>query len=361
MLLKLNYILWLGIIAFLIGLVIYPYYIKALSFLKIRKSLREDDATWQKSEIFNKLHGHKAGTPTMWWWVFLIIMLIMIVLSLIAKQLWYTNYDFTNFKETWLLMFGFFSMGCIWLVDDIFNVLKIWKVRWLSAKAKLAWMFLFSWFISYWFYVRLWVDTVNLRPIDSSFYMWIFTPIFFFVTTIAIVNAINITDGLDGLAWGLMTIIFLVLAVVAFMSWKFLTAAMLLIMIASLISFLWYNISPAKSFMWDSWAFAMWGLLSVTVYLLNTKLNIEWEQMEIWIILPFCILFGIFILELWSSFLQIVRKKRKKKKLFAIAPFHHLLEHKWLKEHTIVMKFWLIQAVLSLITLILIFYQIHSI
>lgn len=75
------------------------------------------------------------------------------------------------------------------------------------------------------------------------------------------------------------------------------------------------------------------------------------------IIIPFLILFSLFIVEISSSFLQILWKKRKKKKLFSIAPFHHWLEHKGHKETTIVMKFWFIQSLVAVITLLMILYQ----
>ena len=75
------------------------------------------------------------------------------------------------------------------------------------------------------------------------------------------------------------------------------------------------------------------------------------------IFIPFLILFAIFFIELGSSFLQIIWKKRRKRKLFAIAPYHHLLEHIGRKETTIVMKFWFVQAILAAITLIMLFYQ----
>jgi phospho-N-acetylmuramoyl-pentapeptide-transferase len=125
---------------------------------------------------------------------------------------------------------------------------------------------------------------------------------------------------------------------------------LLAIISASLVAFLWYNINPAKVFMWDSGALALWGLIASVIYLLGIKLGI-------WVIIIPLLL--IVLLELWSSFLQIFWKKVFKKKLFHIAPFHHELEYRWNKEYTIVMKLWLIQAVLTIIALIIFFYQVN--
>jgi phospho-N-acetylmuramoyl-pentapeptide-transferase len=118
-----------------------------------------------------------------------------------------------------------------------------------------------------------------------------------------------------------------------------------------MLAFLRFNINPAKIFMWDSGALALGWMISSLIYLVNIKIGI---------IIPFMILFWIFWIELMSSFLQISWKKIFKKKLFSIAPFHHMLEYKWEKEHTITMKFRLIQWVLACLTLIIIFYQVNG-
>jgi len=175
----------------------------------------------------------------------------------------------------------------------------------------------------------------------------LFVPLTFFIT-IGLTNAINITDGLDGLVGGLMLMVLWVLAGATFAYEWYLATTVLAVVMASLVAFLWYNIYPAKVFMWDSGAFALWWLLSTTVYLLNFKVNI---------IGPFVVLCGIFWLELASSFLQIIWKKYRGKKLFAIAPFHHLLQYRWRHETTIVMRMRLIQWVLAVIAGLMMFYN----
>jgi phospho-N-acetylmuramoyl-pentapeptide-transferase len=169
-----------------------------------------------------------------------------------------------------------------------------------------------------------------------------------FFSTILIVNAINITDGLDGLASGMTTIILVVLAIVTFLNHTYIATTVLGVCVAILIAFMFYNINPAQIFMGDSGAFALGGLIASTIYLLN---------MRIGILVPFAILFLLFIIELGSSAFQMGRKRLFKRKLFPIAPFHHYLEYKGLKEYTIVMKLWLIQAILALITIVIIFGQ----
>ena len=131
-----------------------------------------------------------------------------------------------------------------------------------------------------------------------------------------------------------MTIVLGALTLVTFLNQTYISTTLLVVVSATLLSFLRYNISPAKIFMGDSGAFALGGLLSSLVLMLN---------MRVGIFIPFVILFLLFIVELLSSFLQILWKKYRKKKLFAIAPLHHLREHQGMKEHSIVMKFRMIQ------------------
>jgi len=352
MLVKLNNIIMFALIAFFISRILYPIYISILRKYKIGKTIRETAVTGEKSKIFTKLHEQKKGTPTMWGGIFLLVMGLMIGISYILKDYWWIKNTLFNRQETYVILFGFFSMGLIGLVDDFLNIKWHGTVKWLSAKAKLIGMVVFSAFISRWFYSRLWIDYINLRPIAGKISLGLFYPILTFFITIAIVNAINITDGLDGLAGGLMTLILFVLTVVLFFNQTYIAATVIAIVIAMLVAFMFYNINPAKIFMGDSWAFALWGLIASLLYFLNMRTGI---------ILPFIILFGLFIIDLTSSFLQIFWKRYFKRKLFAVAPLHHLFEYRGINETTIVMKAWFIQGLLAAITIIIIFYQMNKI
>ena len=350
MLIKLNHILIFALVAFALGMALYPLYIKLLIKLKAGKTIREATATWEKSTIFAKLHKHKAGTPTMGWGLLLIITLIMIALSLLVQKWWWVNNSLLSRQETYVILLGFFGMWLIWLIDDILNIKWFGRQKWLSAKAKLLMMFIFAWFISWWFYSKLGIDYINFWPFAGEVHLGLFYPILTFFFTITVVNAINITDGLDGLAGWLMWIILFVLWAVTLMNQTYIATTLVMIVMAILASFMFFNIFPAKIFMWDSWAFAMWWLLASLVFLLN---------MRMWIIVPFMIIFGLFIIDLASSALQMFWKKKFKKKLFAMSPLHHWFEHKWLHETTIVMKAWMLQAILAAIAIVMIVYQME--
>lgn len=337
-----------ALIAFFVSWIFYPIYIALLKKYKLGKTIRESAVTGEQSKIFTELHKHKKGTPTMWGGIFLLVMLIMIVISYLLQHYNIINNSLFNRQETYIILFGFFSMWLIGLIDDFLNIKWYGSVKWLNVKAKMIGMIIFSAFISRWFYSRLWIDYINLWPIAGKVSLGLFFPLFTFFGTISIVNAINITDGLDWLAWGLMTIILFVLAIVLFFNQTYIATAVITIMIAILVAFMFYNIHPAKIFMGDSGAFALWWLIASLLYFLN---------MRIGILIPFILLFWLFIINLASSFLQIFWKKYFKKKLFAVSPLHHLYEHRGIHESTIVMKAWFIQWLLAAITVIMLFYQ----
>lgn len=137
--------------------------------------------------------------------------------------------------------------------------------------------------------------------------------------TISIVNAINIVDGLDGLAGGLMMIILFILGVVTFSYATYIATTVVAILVAILVAFMFYNIHPAKIFMGDSGAFALGGLLASLIFILNMRMGI---------FIPFLVIFLLFIVDIGSSFLQIFWKKYFKRKLFVMSPLHHLFEHR---------------------------------
>lgn len=349
MIAKLNLILLYAVVAFLLSFLLYIPYIRFLRKHKAGKTLREDATSGGKAVIFNKLHAHKAGTPTMGWWLILLITAVLVAWSYLLQDLGYISNTLVTRQETYIILFAFFGMGIWWLIDDRLNIKGKGKARGFSAKAKLIGMIALAAWISYWFYVKLGIDYLNLWPLfNDPVHLGIWYPIITFFITIGIVNAINITDWLDGLAWWMSIMVLAVLAVITFTYWWYLSTTVLGIVIWGLLAFLVFNIQPAKIFMGDSWALALWWLIASLLYLLNIKNDI---------FIPFLILFALFIIEFSSSWLQIFWKRIFKKKLFTIAPFHHNLENKGFAEHTIVMWFWIVQWILAAITLILIFYN----
>jgi phospho-N-acetylmuramoyl-pentapeptide-transferase len=333
---------WLA--TFLLGFITIPYFIKVLQYAKMWKQIREN-ATIGKAFEFFKLHAHKTGTPTMWGAMILLTVFFMVLLSIILQKLGFINNSLVNQKETYLSLFTLMTVGSLWAVDDWMNIKQIGKTKWLSAKFKIFWLFLFALAGAWWFYDKLgWSEILLKLPFIPGIELWLlFVPLFVFII-LAAANSVNITDGLDGLAGGLLLFAYSVYGYICYDQWLFLLSTLCVSITGALVAFLWFNIKPAKFYMGDVGSLALWANLGLMALLTNT--------------LAILIIIGlIFILETLSVILQLGSKKlRKWKKIFKIAPFHHHLEASGWSEETVVFRLWLVGLLLSVVGII--FYMI---
>ena len=322
-LLKLTSIIFFSMVGFAIAMAIYPTFIAQLKQFKLWKQIRNDTVTGEKSTIFQKLHGHKVGTPTMGGAVILLAVAVLVIISVLIQDAGLINNSLINREETYVLLFWFFSMGILGLVDDCINLRATQGAKWMTVKIKFFWMFLFAGFISRWFYSKLWIDYINFWPLGWEVQIGLLMPIFTFFLVTGLVNAINFTDGLDGLAWGMMLIVLWVLGVMTFVSWWFLATWLIGAVIGATLAFLWFNINPAKIFMGDSWSLAFGGLTATLVLLLNIRIGI---------VIPFIILMILFWVEFGSSFFQILSKKNSREEALCdvtISPLSWVEMNSW--------------------------------
>ncbi len=341
-----TFLIWYLVLSFVLAFVVTPLYIKMLYRFKLWKQIREEALVWQATE-FAKLHAGKTGTPTMWWWMILWVVWILVLLSLVFKYfwneiwnvIWYKiKYSLWNRNETYLPLFTLATVWLLGLIDDYMNVRWIWRTKWISAKFKMLWLVLFSALWAYWFYVKLGHANFKLPLLWNLNLGFFYFPIFVFII-ISMANAVNITDWLDWLAWWLLLFNYVVYAIICFNNKLLILSALCMIIVWALIAFLWFNIKPAKFYMWDVWALALWANLWIIAMMTNT-------------LIVLVIISWIYILEIISVIIQITSKKlRNGKKVFRIAPFHHHLEAIGWKEETVVMRFWLVWMILSSIWL----------
>jgi phospho-N-acetylmuramoyl-pentapeptide-transferase len=333
-----------GLATFLVWFILTPKYIQVLQYAKMWKQIRENATIWKAFE-FMKLHGKKAWTPTMWGAIILGSVFLMVLVSIILQKFWYTNNSLLNQKETYLSLFTLFTVWLLGWVDDWMNIKGIWKTKWISAKFKMAWLILFSGLWAWWFYDKLgWSEVLLSLPLLPGLELGIlFIPLFMFIL-IAAANSVNFTDWLDGLAWGLLLFTYGVYGFITYDQWLFLLSTLCVSICGALIAFLWFNIKPAKFFMWDVGSLALGANLWLMALLTNT--------------VAILIIVGmIFILETLSVIIQLTSKKlRNWKKVFKIAPFHHHLEACGWSEETVVFRLWLVWMILSVVWVI--FYMI---
>lgn len=342
------YIFSFWLITFIIWLFIIPIFIAHIKKIKLGKQIREEATIWKATE-FAKLHNKKIWTPSMWWAVIIFIIFLMVLLSIILQKTWYINNSLLNQQETYLSLFTLLSIWALWLIDDYLNAKGIWKTKWISAKVKMLWLTFFATLWAFWFYYKLWWNITDSawefvkglkHPFWENIKIWIFfIPLFIFVI-IAAANSVNITDWLDWLAGWLLLFSYAVYSYITYDQWLFLLSTLCISIVWALIAFLWFNVKPAKLYMWDVWSLALGANLWILAMITNT-------------LFVMIIIWWIFILETLSVTIQLTSKKfRNWKKIFRIAPYHHHLEAIWWSEENVVFRFWLIWLITSVIGII---------
>jgi len=326
-------------LAFAIALGLAPWFIRQLQTLKIGKQIREVTTDGKVAKLFHALHVGKAGTPTMGGILIWGTTLIVLGLSRLLAYFGIFEHSLINRKETYLPIFTLITVALLGALDDYLNIKGLGKSKGLNVKPKFLWLTLFATVGAWWFYSKLGYDQIHLPGVgDFSIGLW-YIPLFILVI-VSTANAVNITDGLDGLAGGLSVIAFASLGGIAYMKGLFLLTAFCAIIAGATLAFLWFNIPPAKFYMGDTGALSLGATLGVIAMLTNSV-----------IILPF--IGFIFVIETLSVIIQLTSKKLFHKKVFHIAPLHHHLEHIGWKEWTITMRFWVLGGIVAEFGLIL--------
>lgn len=327
------------IAAFALAALLAPTFIRLLHKYKCSKQIREIASTGESASIFQSLHGKKKGIPTMGGILIWGTVLIICLASYIPANLGITNSSLIEREETYLPIFTLITTALLGAVDDYFNIRGLGKSKGLNIKPKFLWLTLFATAGALWFYYRLGYDQIHLPGVGDFFIDWWYIPLFILVIT-STANAVNITDGLDGLAGGLLITAFGAFAIIAFAQGLFILAAFCAVIVGALIGFIWFNIFPAHFIMGDTGAISLGATLGVIAMMTDSVA-----------VLP---LIGfVFVIETLSVIIQITSKKLFGKKVFLIAPIHHHFEKKGWSEPNIVMRFWIIGAFTASLGLIL--------
>lgn len=319
-------ILMFGVFGFILAMLITPFYTTVAYKYKWWKRARTVAVTGEKASMYQKLHAakHRSNIPTMAG----IIFVTATALVTIAGNLERT--------ETWLPLAAMLGAGLVGLLDDIFNIHSIGGgVAGLRARSKSVLIFLVSLVGGWWFFAKLGVTAITVPFVGELTLGWLIVPLFILVV-ISAANAVNISDGLDGLAGGLSVIAFSTYAFIALMEGNTGVAAFCMTVVGALLSYTWFNIYPARFFMGDSGSFALGTALGVVAMLTDTVL-----------LLP--IIGFVFVVETGSSMIQIMSKRlRGGKKVFKIAPIHHHFEASGWPEAKVTMRFWLLGVIASI-------------
>lgn len=318
----------LSFIAFCVAMLLTPIYTHFAYKHKLWKQKRTTDATGKNLEVIKKLSTRKRDVPTM-------AGLIVIVATAIVTLLF--NLDR---QQTWLPLAAFIGGGIIGIIDDFINVRGAGHgVAGIRAPIKFIMITLVAAIGAWFFYYKLGYSTVHIPFFGDLSLGWLLIPLFILVV-VSTGNAVNISDGLDGLAGGLLMSAFGAFGVIATLQGNFGIAAFCMTIVGALLAYLWFNIAPARFFMGDVGSFALGTALGVVAMLTDTLL-----------LLP--IIGLVFVLEAGSSLIQILSKKFFGRKIFTAAPLHHHLEAAGWEKTKVTMRFWVVGQVCAAIGIIL--------
>ena len=321
-------ILLLSFVTFCIAMALTPIYTLFAYRYKWWKQKRTTTTTGEALAVISRLSTRKRNIPTM---AGLIIIIAVIVVTLIFNL---------DRQQTWLPLVTLIGGGLVGLIDDIINVRgKGQGVAGIRAPIKFAMITLVAAIVAWFFYYKLGYSAIHVPFVGDLTLDWWLIPLFVLVV-VSTGNAVNISDGLDGLAGGLLMSAFGAFGIIASLQGNFGIAAFCMTIVGALLSYLWFNIAPARFFMGDVGSFALGTSLGVIAMLTNTLF-----------LLP--VIGLVFVAEAGSSLIQIASKKLFGRKVFVAAPIHHHLEARDWPKTKVTMRFWVIGQVAAAVGVIL--------
>lgn len=298
----------------LLTLIIMPIMIPLLHKIKFGQSIREEGP---------KSHFVKKGTPTMGGLVFIFSSVLVVS---ILEPTWIFN------KDMICVLLAFIGYGLIGFIDDFIIVVQK-NNKGLSPKAK----FLAQSVLAVIFFFLYGANTyINIPFIDLKIDLSIFYFLVVFIMFTGETNGVNLTDGLDGLCAGTVMMALAPFALFALNLDKANVALIILTVIGSLLGFLRFNMHPAKIFMGDTGSLALGGLLAAVAMITKQEVAL--------------VIIGlIFLIEPLSVMIQVYSFKKTGKRVFKMAPLHHHFELSGYNEVSIVLGFWILGFVLSIL------------
>lgn len=311
------------IVGFIVVMVVMPKSIQFLKKLKFGQVEREEGLASHKA---------KGGTPTMGGIVFILASIVVVYVL-----------DFSFFQNPYvnLLTFAFLGFGLIGFLDDYLIVVRktneglkpIYKYA-LQSVAAIAFYLLAKYFIPD-FNSMITIPLLHME-VDLG---WFYPVLVYFMFT-AGSNAVNLTDGLDGLATGLSITATSVFVIFAIMNKNYEIAIYAMVIVGALLGFMYFNYHPARIFMGDTGSLALGGVLAALAVLTHQELL-------------FILIGGVFLIETLSVIIQVVSFKTRGKRVFKMAPIHHHFEMLGWSEQQVVISFWFLGFICGIISIVL--------
>lgn len=333
--------------AFLLGILLFSWLVSSflyIPFIQLLYTLRFQrmhqvtrDAFNKRTPIFDKFHSFKAGTPVGGGILIILLTTFLFpIMLLLMKYFWVPITSvYPMMSEIKILLFTFLSFGLLGFLDDAKKTFVMKSDYFgLRLRHKLILEIFISFVISFWLFTELKIDIFYV-PLFGVIQMgWWFIPFSMFVI-ISFSNAFNITDGLDGLASGVLLIALGAFWIVSASILDTPLSVFIALWLGSILAFLYFNVFPARIFLGDTGALSFGATLAVVALILGKA--------------PALVIIGwVYVVEVTSSLIQLLYKKFTKKKLFAAAPFHLFLQYHGWQEPKIVMRFWILSIVCAI-------------
>jgi phospho-N-acetylmuramoyl-pentapeptide-transferase len=301
-------------VAFLLAVVLGPLFIPLLRRLKFGQQIRTEGP---------QAHQKKAGTPTMGG-----------TIILLALTLAFLRFAPRQSMETYVLLVACLGYGLIGFLDDYIKIVFKRSLG-LTAKQKLLGQLLFAGVVCFLLYRMDHSTDLSIPFFDVSIHLgwWLYVP-FVIVFMLGFSNAVNFTDGLDGLLSGTSALAFGAIAIIAMIHTNPEVAFFCAAMIGAVLGFLVFNAHPAKVFMGDTGSLGIGGALAAVAILTKTELLMV-------------IIGGVFVIEVLSVVIQVISFKTRGKRVFKMSPIHHHYELSGWSEWRVVITFWLAGLILA--------------
>jgi len=338
------FLLGLLIFSFIITSVLLVPFINLLYYFRFqRQQQKTRDIFGKLTPIFDKLHAWKAGTPAGGGALVILIVSLLFAVFLPLSKVF--GVDLTSVyplkEEINVIFFTFISFGLLGIYDDVMKFFDFEKTGFfgLRMRHKLIIQWILALIIAFLLYINLQIDIFYI-PFFGVFELgWWYVPLSALII-VSFVNAVNITDGLDGLASGILMICLLAFWFISASILDTPLSIFLALWLGSLIAFLYFNIYPARIYLGDVGALSFGATLAVIGLLFGKAVAL-------------IVIGGLFVIEAASSLLQLLSKQFLGRKLFPVAPLHLWLQKKGWPEPKIVMRAWLAALMLALFGLFL--------
>lgn len=319
--------LLLALAGFLFSMALTPFYTHFAYKYKFWKKQKQTTVDGKDLPIMRKLHAHKFKHvfPTM---------AGLVGVVAVTAVTWIFNLDR---GQTWLPLVGFLGGALVGVIDDVINIFGTGRgAAGLRGPVKFFLITVVGLALGWYFSVKLGWTTI-LIPFFGDFEVGVVGMILVFAfAVVATSNAVNISDGLDGLSGGLSMLAYAAFGIIALFQGNALLFGFCMTVVGWLLSYIWFNVPPARFMMGDTGSFALGAGLGVVAMMTNS-----------FFLLP---IIGLpFVIEAGSSLLQLASKKFFHRKIFISAPLHHHLEALGWGEAKIVMRFWIVAGVCAIV------------